>query len=363
MGASLGPRNRDISTPEQSGDQISVAAVGNAIARNGRAALALALALGSAAGVYAMTRPTMYTSLALFKPELQQPQSQVLAGVASQLGFVLPLGSANTSPETYAALASSREVLLPVVQSAYSYHVGPGVVRSTLIDVYSPRRAVFGKRRDAAIRMLAKQVHTTVLKTGSIALKVTTPFPELSQQVTGRIIDEIDSLQLHLQQGRAAHERQFTEGQLAIAAADLRAAENRLAAFLAANRRFDTPQLALDRERLTREVAMRQQLYTALADAYQKARIESVRDMPVIAVLEAPELPYAPDSRRLIFRVAVGLALGAILGLLLGFLRDTWRHLRSLPAAGARDAAGSAQEARPQPGLVATGRAAGGSAS
>ncbi|HEV2642063.1 MAG TPA: GNVR domain-containing protein [Candidatus Elarobacter sp.] len=161
-----------------------------------------------------------------------------------------------------------------------------------------------------------------------MALKVTTPHPELSQQLASRIVDELDSLNLRTQQGRATPERQFIEQRMAIAEGELHQAENRLAAFLESNRQFATPQLQLDRDRLNRDVAMRQQLYTALVEAYQRARIDEVRNMPAITVLEPAEQPYAPDSRRVVSTIVIGLAFGTVLGLFVAFARDSWKHLR-----------------------------------
>ena len=324
----MGQMNRvETSVHRDAPDQISVAAVARAIRRNAFFIVVVALICGLLAAAHAVTRATTFTAIAWFKPQAQQNQSQAIAGLASQFGLSLPTGGTMT-PQAYADLAVSREVLRPVTELPYSYRVGSSTVRGTLIDLYAPRGGAPDQRRDATIALLAQQVNTSVSKTGAVALKVTTSHGELSQQLAVSIMGQIDSLNLETQKGRATPEREFVQQQMAIAENDLSQAENRLAAFLQSNRQIVTPQLQLERDRLARDVTMRQQLYTSLVEAFQRARIDEVRDMPVITVLERPDVPLVPDSRRIPSTTALGLVFGLVLGLFIAFLRDTVRHLR-----------------------------------
>ena len=311
-------------------DQISVMAVGRAIMRSRTLILVTALVVGAAGFAHAVLRRTTYTATAWFRPQLQQSQSQSIAGLASQFGLVLPTGGSGMTPQAYADLALAREVLRPVSLSSYSYHDRGGIITGTLVDMYSPGRAPFEQRVDGTVGLLTKQVNTAVSKTGAVALHVATAHAELSKEIASSIIDQIDSLNLRTQQSRATPEREFIEQRLAVAEGDLHQAEDRLAAFLEANRQAGTPQLQLDRDRLSRDVTMRQDLYTSLVEAYQRARIDEVRDMPAITVLENAELPYAPDSRRIGSTTGLAIVLGLVLGLFLAFMRDTWRNLRRL---------------------------------
>lgn len=309
-------------------DQISVAALGRGIWRSRALIMVTMLIVGAAGLTHAVFRRTTYTATAWFRPQSQPSQTQSIAGLASQFGLVLPLGGSGMTPQAYADLATSREVLRPVSLSSYTYQDGGKAVTSRLVDIYSSGAAPLEQRVDGTVGLLTRQVNTTVSKTGAIALRVTTAHPELSKELAASIIDQIDSLNLRTQQGRATPERVFIEQRLTVAQDELRQAEDRLTAFLEANRQIATPQLQLDRDRLSRDVAMRQQLYTSLVDAYQRARIDEVRDMPAITVLEDATLPYAPDSRRIGSTTALALALGLVLGLFLAFIRDTWRSLR-----------------------------------
>ena len=74
-------------------------------------------------------------------------------------------------------------------------------------------------------------------------------------------------------------------------------------------------------DRLAREVLVQQQVYATLAQAYEQARIEEVRDTPVITVLASPQRPGRPDPRALIKKAFLALLVGGVLG----FLVAAWR--------------------------------------
>ncbi|MDQ6717538.1 MAG: hypothetical protein M3Z17_04205, partial [Gemmatimonadota bacterium] len=126
---------------------------------------------------------------------------------------------------------------------------------------------------------------------------------------------------------QAVTERRFTAARLAEVQADLRAAENRLLDFLQSNRDYlNSAQLTFQHTRLTREVDMRQQVYTALAQANEQARIEELRDTPTITILEHPQLPVLPDPQTSARKIVFSAMLGAGLAFLLGLLRDVFGH-------------------------------------
>jgi tyrosine-protein kinase Etk/Wzc len=151
--------------------------------------------------------------------------------------------------------------------------------------------------------------------------------PSLAAQATSRILEELNRFNLSTRQTRAAAERRFTEQRLRDVQAELRAAEDELQRFLQRNRDFrNSPVLVFEQDRLAREVAMKQQLYTTLAQAVEQAKIDEVRDTPVITIIERPEVPVRPDSRGLIKKGVVAILVGGIIGVLLAFVREVARN-------------------------------------
>jgi hypothetical protein len=104
---------------------------------------------------------------------------------------------------------------------------------------------------------------------------------------------------------------------------ELTTAENALVDFENRNRLLQSPGLTLERQRLQRRVEISQQVYLTLAQGYEQARIDEVRDTPVITVVDAPENTVEQSGGLLLF-VVLGGFVGGLLGLGLIILREIW---------------------------------------
>jgi uncharacterized protein involved in exopolysaccharide biosynthesis len=137
------------------------------------------------------------------------------------------------------------------------------------------------------------------------------------------LLDQVNVFNLNRRQEQASAEREFIEKRLADAQAQMSAAENNLQVFLTENRDFrSSPTLTLEFDRLNRTVASRQSLYNGLATSYEQAKIEEVRDLPVITVLEPPEMPIEADPRGGKRKALIGLLIGLMAGIVIAFIID-----------------------------------------
>ena len=199
----------------------------------------------------------------------------------------------------------------------------------TLIEILGIRAGDPERRLDAAIKRLRSSIDAKLgPRTGVVSLTVKAPRPVLAQQVTDKLLEELNRFNLQTRQSQAAAERRFTEQRLQEVQADLRQAEDGLQAFLQRNRDFvNSPVLQFQHDRLEREVLMRQQVYTTLVQAHEQAKIEEVRDTPVLTIIEPASLPLEADRRGLLVSALVALVLGFVLSSLwavgAAFLRAT----------------------------------------
>jgi uncharacterized protein involved in exopolysaccharide biosynthesis len=162
-----------------------------------------------------------------------------------------------------------------------------------------------------------------VTKTGTIIVNVTTGYPELSLQIMNYLLEQVNIYNLANRQKDAAAQREFVERQVAEKQAELRQAEDELKTFLERNRQYRTsPELSLEENRLERQVSMRQTLYTGLLSSYESARIEEVKDLPVITIIEQPEMPVEPNPRGTVKKTILGFIVGMLLGCLIAFPAD-----------------------------------------
>jgi uncharacterized protein involved in exopolysaccharide biosynthesis len=192
------------------------------------------------------------------------------------------------------------------------------------MDVWEIKGPTLEVRQAAAMRRLRASIAARPnLAAGTLAFDVTARWPELAVQINRRFIQALDSFNVQTRQSQARAQRRFLEGRLAEQRGALAADEDALAAFESHNRLLQSPSAILERERLQRRVDVSQQVYLTLAQSYEQARIDEVRDTPVITVVDSPE-NTVEQSGGLVLFVLLGGFVGGLTGLGLILLREMW---------------------------------------
>lgn len=303
-------------------DEISLWEVLAVLLRRRRVIVLSTFAVGALAVVFALVRAPQFTTASSFQPQGSEASQSQLMALASQFGVSVGGGDA-LSPAFYAELLTSREILLSVAETDFLVD-GATVRLADLLEIEDDTEDLRLKRVIEWLRESAVSV-STGRETGIVTVEVTTDWPELSLQISERLLAEISRFNLETRQSQAASERSFIEERVESARADLEEAEDELQSFLQSNRQFESsPELTFQYERLQRNVSLRQQVFTTLVQSFEQARIAEVRDTPVITVLQPPFMPPGPDERRLKLFLALGLVLGAMGGTVLAFVVEAF---------------------------------------
>ena len=254
-----------------------------------------------------------YTAAALAIMDTQT-SSSAISGLTASLGLTPLQGDGSPSPAFYADLVTSDLVVQGAVDSSYRYQSGNKVVSGNLVTIFrSPGKTPALRRHNAIVRLKKMIAARVTPKTGVITVSATTEDPRLAPLIVARLISEVNRINVLSRQNQAGGEREFTGRRVVEAAQELRVAEDRLQDFLQTNRAYNSaPQTALEQDRLARNVAMRQSIYTTVAQAYEQAKIQEARDTPGLRVVEPATVPVVPNPR--------GLGQAAILGLFLGLI-------------------------------------------
>lgn len=304
-------------------DEISFLGLATAIIRFRYWAFFGALIVAAAIIGMGITKPRTYTTAASFVPQIRRSSGSSGSSLAAQFGISIGGGDPTQSSQFYVDLLTADEILRGLVDSVYTFRTETGVRKATLVDIFSAPPTPREMRIDQTIRGLRALIAPNLsLKTGVIRFTVTTRWPELSREIAERILVNMDQFNLQNRIAQAATERKFIEARLSEAETQLRAAEDRAEEFSQSNVQFGSARLQLERDRLQRDVNMRQTLYTALAQEYDRARNEELRDMPTIAILERPRSPVLTNPRGLFKKAVLGALAGALLGLIIAMLRD-----------------------------------------
>jgi uncharacterized protein involved in exopolysaccharide biosynthesis len=315
----------------QAGGDVTLAGLLGFLLAHRRLILGSGLVAFLAVGILVFMRPRTYTSTARFMPQSSEGALGRLSGLAATFGVSVPLTDAGSSPAFYGDLLKSRDILRRTVETPYAFATRRDSMRGTLVELFEARGKTPAARRDAAAKELLESIEVRVgRETGTIDLEVATPWAELSQQVAARMIQLVSDFNLNQRQTKAGAERRFVEARLVEAKDSLRAAEARLEGFLQRNREYrSSPQLRFAFDRLERSVNMQQQLYTSLAQSYEAARIDEVRNTPVITVMEPADLPAKPDARLALLKGLLAGLLGLALGAFIAALRQAFGPLFS----------------------------------
>ncbi len=296
--------------------------------------------------VVALLRAPTYTTTFSFLPQATQDASRAgLINLAGQFG--LPLGAVtgpSQSPQFYADLLRTRALLAPIAADSFpvSDSGAPRVKLPQFLGVSGSNEALV---LENTMRLLRQKVIGSSVATpgsGVVTVTVRTRSPSVSFGVADRLRLGLNQFNLQTRQSQAGAERRFIEGRLADARDSLRTAEDALQRFLQSNRQIENySQLSFVRDRLQRDLNLKQQLVNGLAQQYEDARIREVRDTPVITVIEQPSVAARSDRGERLMILVTGTTLALFMAVLLSLARAV--------LGGGSDRAGSAAL---QPGLV-----------
>jgi len=315
--------NRQKSAPQttqdgvNSGDEISLINILNIFLRRRWFILAVSATIALASVVSVLVAPRTYTVEASFI--IQKRDVIPVSGIAAQLGMDVNGADASQSPAFYAALIKTPDVLDRLADTTFTTSTDPKPrVLATIWNISDENSLA---RRRAVIEKLQKVVSSTVsLKLDLVLLSVTTRDGGLSRQLADAILLQVNWFNLRTRQSRAAAERQFDERLVDEVGAELRRAEDETQQFYQRNQQpHMSAALEMEKQRLARRLEILNARYVSLVTAYDRARIDEVRDTPVITVIQRPGTPVRADSRNLLktalLMFLVGLAIGAILAL------------------------------------------------
>jgi len=301
----------------------------NTVLRYRRSIVLLPLLFMALGVALSMSRPREYAADAAFMMQGAGGDKSPVAGIAAQFGVAVPGGGMDVA-QLYSDLLTSRRFLGDLATTRFEFRDRGERHAGTLVELLEVPGATPVQERRKAVEVLNTMVSSRVNpSTGVVSFTVTTEWPALSEQMAQRLLAMVTEFNLSTRQSQAASERRFAEARLGESRRELRAAENALAAFLESNRRLENaPDLLMRRERLQRDVAEHEAVYTMLAQAYERARIDEVRDTPVITVIEGPVGSARAQSRETVIRAMLMLMLGLVLAVGFAFWRETLRVSR-----------------------------------
>lgn len=313
---------------------ISLIEILNAVLRNWRALVILPFVFAVLVGISTLTKTRSYYATSSFVAQTAENRGlSGAAALAQQFGVNLGSERAGQSPQFYEDLLRTRTILRRAVESEYEFPAPTGQMqKGTLIQYW---RLDELQSSDPAWRVAMDRLRGTIStsvrrETGVIELRVTLDRPAVAEQVAARLLDLLNDYNLEVRQTRARDESRFISGRLAEAQRELRTLEDALEAFLRQNRGDfrNSPELTFQHDRLQRQVLAGQEVYTSLLRGQEQARIDAMRDTPVLQVIDSPLGTATPSPRKTALRTLLAFMMGVMLAVAIAAIRETGRRGR-----------------------------------
>ena len=289
------------------------------LVRRWRLLIGLPLLVAVSAVAFSLLLPKRYTVESRFIPESSAPNLSRAAGLAAQFGVNIGGGEATESIDFYVELLQSQDLLRSVVLTEFvvSAEERGEPLRGNLVELLEAKGDTDAERERGAVEKLADLVVTQPDPSANlVTLRTSAPWPDLAVAINARLLELLSEFNVERRQSRAAAERTFLESRVQEARRDLLEAETELERFLSENRRYrESPQLSFEQGRLQRVVDLRQQIHTSLAQGYEQARVDEVRNTPVITVIDQPRGPAKKTAPNLAVNGLLGLILGGLIAL------------------------------------------------
>ncbi|MGA9407771.1 MAG: hypothetical protein WBW71_11630 [Bacteroidota bacterium] len=236
-----------------------------------------------------------------------------LGGLAS-LAALSGLGEA-TLPLIYESISTSETVLNNVIYKKYKTEKFADSVN--LIQYYEIEATVAETKesveREKFVRMV-KYFNSSILDMDDdrlsqiLSIRIRTPEPRLSMEIANTLVSELDKYVREQRKSYASEQRFYIEKRIDQVKDSLSAAEDSLKNFQQSNRTIDqSPELILEQARQERNVEILQSVYLELSQQLELVKIEEIKDVPILNVLENAQDPVMKKGPRrfLIFLIIV----------------------------------------------------------
>ncbi len=239
-----------------------------------------------------------YTSTVTILPDYGSKETTLgqLSSLASLAGVSVGSGSPT---DIYQNLITSESVLAPVIYAKYKTEEFPDSVNLIQYFEIKPDKSLpldLQKRKMflTEFKALEKDRLTTDVDRMTKILTVTATMPEaqLSADVANKVAESLDSYIRTKRKSYSSEQRKYIEKRLEQVKDSLNYAENRLMYFKEQNRVvIQSPSLVLEQTRLSRSVEILNAVYLELSKQLELAKIDEVKDTPVLNIKEAAKDP------------------------------------------------------------------------
>jgi uncharacterized protein involved in exopolysaccharide biosynthesis len=167
-------------------------------------------------------------------------------------------------------------------------------------------------------------------KSGLISITTEFEDPQVALDANKFLMEELNNTLVNKMNFKASENRKFVESRLEEVKGALKDAEESLRRYRERNRLRQDPTDQLEDDRRQREVLIQQELFIQLQKQYELAKIDEVRDLPVIDVIDPPLLPIEKSRPKRKMIVLAGGVAAVFLACFAAIALDLWQEKRNI---------------------------------
>lgn len=276
-------------------------------------AIFLTIIIGSLVKV--LLTPSSYVAITTVLPGKSAEQSPLrsLAAAGLAMGFSVPTGGYYSS--LYEPILTSRGIITNVLMTKFtSPKTGKKLPLINILDIdleTHEERLSLGY-----LTFQRGMLSVSVDKISRITtIKIESESPKLSSDIAEALVKELDAFIRETNIEKAKENKVFINDRLDETLILLQDAEQELKKFRETNKRIEkSPDLQLQQGRLLREVRIQEELYLTLKKELEIAKIEEVKSIPMVKVLDRAVPPISKYKPKRTYIMTVSIFFAFILG-------------------------------------------------
>lgn len=257
------------------------------------------IAITVISAVILLVMPNHYTAQVTILPSSGKSELSGLFTLASQLGYSSGQNEpAFNIPQVIAKVIRSQ--LIADMLSEKTYFSSRHNKKLTLAQVFDIKEDNPNRLKYYLYQAFNNAILINIdTKIKTVDLSVQTSDPNISAQLANDIIEALDNYNKTYRINKAKLNREFIEKRLLETQQKLAMSENELKIFRERNMRIaDSPLLQLKLQQLLRDQRVQEELYLILIKEYEAAKLQEVRDTPIIDIIEKAQPPVIKSGPR-----------------------------------------------------------------
>lgn len=309
---------------DQKNDEISLREIIQLLFQHKLIVILITLIFVIIATLYAFLAKEVFSTTTVFITKTSNNPNSNLSSLASLAGISLG-GNSNTDPSDYLdKVIQDKEFISKLLNRKWAFK-GDSFYLEQICKIkkdtsilnwrYRYEKSKLDYIRDSKMIGIAKDK-----KTGILTLSVNAQDPQLTYDIAEFVISNLSFYIRNSIQSQAKEKREFIEERIKEVKVDLEKSENLLTDYKKRNISGNSPDIALEEMRLSRDVTLNQEVYIQFQKQYELALIEEKNDQTLIQVLKNPEIPIERSKPKRTKVIFIGLIIGFVTSILLVYI-------------------------------------------